>query len=485
MTDRTINTNRAIDTSRTNDTNRTNDEVESRNPATGKVAFTSPATALADVGATVGRAHAAQEAWARRPIQDRQAVLRDFAGLVERDASRLAELIVAEMGKLHRDAVAEAAWTVTSARWYADHPPPVERRGGAVVRRRPLGVVAAITPWNVPLLTPAWKWLPALLAGNTVVWKPSELASGTAVAARELLREAGLPPGAMELVLGGPDRARALCADPRVASVHFTGSTAAGRAISQSLAGRFVPCALEMGGLNAALVFPDADLEHAADCIIAAGTAINGQKCTATRRVLVHEAAADALMDALATRIGGLTSGDPARPDVDLGPLVNPAAATRAERAVADAASCGARVVARSPSPSPADPAVAPEAFFPATLLTGLSPDEPLRRHELFAPVVSVETFPSADAAWPMANATPFGLSASVFTADPAIAAEAAEVLHTGVVAVNRRGDAVDLEAPFAGVKDSGNGHPEGGEYVYSSLTTLQAHYQDVPVPTR
>ncbi|MEU8800300.1 aldehyde dehydrogenase family protein [Spirillospora sp. NPDC048819] len=464
-------------------TNVTIDAVESRNPATGEVVFTAPATAPDDVGATVGRAHAAREAWARRPILDRQTVLRRFADLVERDAPRLADLIVTEMGKLRRDAVAEVSWTVKSARWYADHPPPVERRGAAVVRRRPLGVVAAITPWNVPLLTPAWKWLPALLAGNTVVWKPSELSSGTAVAAHELLREAGLPPGAMELVLGGPDPARVLCADPRVASVHFTGSTAAGRAISESLAGRFIPCALEMGGLNPALVFPDADLEHAADCIIAAGTAINGQKCTATRRVLVHEAVAETLMDALATRVHGLTAGDPARPDVDLGPLVHPAAAAHAEQAVAAAVSRGARVVARSSAPSGA--AVAPEAFFSATLLTDLPPEEPLRRHELFAPVLSVETFPSAVAAWPMADATPFGLSASVHTADPATAAEAAEVLRTGVVAVNRRGDDVDLEAPFVGTKDSGNGHPEGGEYIYSSLTALQAHYQDVPVPSR
>src|SRR5207249_609145 len=134
------------------------------NPATGHVAFTGPAAGPADVDVAVERAHAAQETWARRPLPERQALLRRFADLAERAAPRLAELIVAEMGKLHRDAVAEVSWTAQSARWYAGHPPPAERRGAAAVRRRPLGVVAVITPWNVPVLTPAWKWLPALLA---------------------------------------------------------------------------------------------------------------------------------------------------------------------------------------------------------------------------------------------------------------------------------------------------------------------------------
>jgi alpha-ketoglutaric semialdehyde dehydrogenase len=457
--------------------------IESRNPATGGVVFTAPATDPADVDTAVERAAAAQPTWRRRPLPDRQALLRRFAHLVESAAPRLSRLIVAEMGKLHRDAVAEVAWTAASARWYADHPPPVEHRDTAVVHRRPLGVVATITPWNVPLLTPAWKWLPALLAGNAVVWKPSELSSGTAVAASELLREAGLPKGVLELVLGGPEPARALCGNPRVAAVHFTGSTAAGRAIGERLAGRFIPCALEMGGSNAAIVFPDADLEHAADCIIAAGTAINGQKCTATRRVLVHTAVADALQDALADRVRAITSGDPMRDDVELGPLVRPQAAERAGRAVDDAMARSGRVVARSTAP--ADEPLAREAFFPATLLTDLAPDDPLRSQELFAPVLSVETFRNADSAWQLANATPFGLSTSVHTTDPATAAAAADELCTGIVAVNRRGDAVDIAAPFGGRKDSGNGHPEGGEYVYSSLTALQARYQATPSPAR
>jgi acyl-CoA reductase-like NAD-dependent aldehyde dehydrogenase len=202
----------------------------------------------------------------------------------------------------------------------------------------------------------------------------------------------------------------------------------------------------------------DADLEHAADCIIAAGTAINGQKCTATRRVLVHTTVAETLQVALAGRVRAITSGDPMRDDVDLGPLVHPQAAERAEQAVDEAVARGARVVARSAAP--ADPALPPEAFFSATVLTDLAPDEPLRRHELFAPVLSVETFDSAGSAWRLANATPFGLTASVYTADPATAAAAARALCTGVVAVNRRGDALDIAAPFVGTKDSGNGHP-------------------------
>ncbi|MDQ3538793.1 MAG: aldehyde dehydrogenase family protein, partial [Actinomycetota bacterium] len=409
--------------------------------------------------------------WAAAPTEERAAVLRGFADLVEADAGELAELIVVEVGKLWSEALGEVEWTARSARYYADHPPPFDHRAGAIVRRRPLGVVAAITPWNVPLVTPAWKWLPALMAGNAVVWKPSELASATALAAVERLTRAGLPADVIVPVLGGGEAGDAVCGDRRVRGISFTGSTAAGRAIAALAAQRFAPCALEMSGINVAVVFADADLDLAVDCVAGASTAINGQKCTATRRVLVQRPVADEFVARLAHRYEALRPGDPLRETTTLGPLISPAASQRAQRAVAAAKRRGARVAARTAGL----PDVA--AAFPATLLTGLSSADPLRRHELFAPVTSVDDFDEADDVWDLANDSPYGLSAAVHTADPQTARTALDRLEAGVIAINRRGDAVDLEAPFGGVKESGNGRPEGGEYVYDSLTTLQAAY--------
>ena len=165
-------------------------DVLSRDPFTGERVFSAPA---GDPDAAVGRAAAAQPGWAARPVEQRAAALRHFADAVEADAARLAGLLVREVGKRRVDADGEVAWTSLSARWYADHPPAEETAGGARVVRRPLGVVAAITPWNVPLVTPAWKWLPALMAGNAVVWKPSERATAIALAAQELLHASGVP----------------------------------------------------------------------------------------------------------------------------------------------------------------------------------------------------------------------------------------------------------------------------------------------------
>lgn len=451
--------------------------LTSTDPTTGAVVHTGPTASPADVAAAVGRAHAAFGPWSRTPLADRADLLRRFGALVERDATALTELIVAETGKVRAEAQGEVEWTVRTAHWYADHPPAVDQVASATVRRVPLGVVAAVTPWNVPLHTPAWKWLPALLAGDTVVWKPSELTPGVAVAATGLLAEAGLPAGVLELVLGGPDAGRALVGDDRVAGVHFTGSTRTGRAIAAAVAERLVPCALELGGLNPVVVLADADVQNAADCVVAAAISINGQKCTATRRVVVHERVADDLVTALRARFAAVVAGDPRDPATTLGPLVTRDAVARAHRAVDGAVGRGARELARSPDPTGHLP---PEAFFPAVLLTDVHPDDPLRSEELFAPVVSLDRVADDETAWAAADAGGYGLSAAVHTRDPERAAQAPSRLRAGIVALNRRGDAVDLEAPFGGMGASGNGHPEGGEYVYSSLTRLQAGYGSV-----
>ena len=449
--------------------------VTSRNPATGAVVAETPSSAPAEVADIVLRAEAAFGRWSRLPGQERARVLVRFADLVERHRGRLAETIVAEMGKLRAEAEGEVEWTAVSARWYADNPPATEHSGRATVVRRPLGVVAAITPWNAPLITPAWKWLPALAAGNSVVWKPSELSTGIALATSELWREAGLPDGVLGLVVGGADTGRELCMQASVDVVHFTGSTETGRTVAGLAAERSARCVLELGGLNSAIVFADADLELAVDCIVSAATAVNGQKCTCARRVLVERPLEEELLAALKTRIEALHLGDPADPTTTLGPLITPGARARAEAEVERAVGAGAEVVARAPALD--KPELDEAAFFPATLVRGLQVNDPLRHRELFAPVLTVESFDRDDEAWEIANDTPYGLAAAVYTPSAARIEAAQERLEVGVLAVNQRCDSAELEAPFGGAKCSGNGFPEGGSYAYSGVTMLKAVY--------
>jgi len=444
--------------------------VESRNPWSGARVYRAEAADREQVVAAVGRAEAALPGWRGRPVSERSELLHRFADEVEQAAEDLTDLIVAEVGKLREEAAAEVAWMATSARWYGAHP-PADERATAIVRRLPLGVVAAITPWNVPLVTPGWKWLPALMAGNTVVWKPSELSTATAMATRELADAAGLPGDVLHVVAGGPDTGSALCADERVAGVHFTGSTAAGRAIGQQVVDRFARCSLEMSGINVAVVFADADVAEAAEAIVASATAINGQKCSATRQVLVEREVEPALLEAVSARIESLEPGDPADPRTGIGPLIHRGAAARAREAVRSAAARGAGIVAQSAEV----PEV--EAAFPATVLTDVAASDPLHMAELFAPVLAVEGFDDRAAVWDRANDTPYGLTAAIHTRDAATVEAGLQRLRTGVVAINRRSDDVALEAPFGGLKSSGYGSPEGGIYVYEGLTVRQAVY--------
>jgi alpha-ketoglutaric semialdehyde dehydrogenase len=445
-------------------------EVVSEDPYRGEVVFATTAADGGAIASAVARAAAAQAAWAARPVAERSAILRAFADAVEAEAEGLSELVVREVGKRRADADAEIAWTAVSARWYADHPPGSGRAGGARVLRHPVGVVAAVTPWNVPLITPAWKWAPALMAGNTVVWKPSERATGTAAAATRLLHGAGVPEDVLALLPGGPDVARALARDERVGALHFTGGEAAGRELAALAAPRLARVALELSGLNPAIVLADVDLERAADCIVGCATALAGQKCTATRRVLVDAAVAEPLTRRLAERVARLRLGDPRDPATDVGPLIGPDARAHAEAEVVRAVGAGAELLARA---SGADGA----AMFAPVLLGRLPAGDPLRTRELFAPVLSIDTFASPAEAWRLANATPYGLSASLYGSDAERLREGAAAVRAGVVAINRRGDDVAIEAPFGGRGRSGNGQAEGGEYVYAALTDLQAVY--------
>lgn len=448
--------------------------VESRCPVTGQIVFSAVAVTTNDIDAALTLACGAWPSWAAAAVEDRAEVLRSFANLIDENVERLASLISREVGKRVSDARGEVEWTALSARWYADHPPQDEKVDGVEVLRVPLGVIATVTPWNVPLITPAWKWLPALMAGNSVVWKPSELATGIAVEAASLLELAGLPRGLMQVLPGGADVARIICGDSRVSGVHFTGSTHAGRAINELVAPRFARAALEMGGVNAALVFQDADLTEAADAIVASGTALAGQKCTSIRRVLVHREVADELTRELRSRLRRLLVGAPDRKGIDVGPMISPSARRRADASVS-AAECRGGTVLASATLSPE---AVSEAFFRPVLIGGLPPGDALTMEEVFAPILTLEVFNEDPDVWQMANASGYGLAGAIYTRDATRIADARRKLTVGVLSVNGRSDAVGLQQPFGGRGLSGNGRPEGGHYVYSAVTDLVAVYQ-------
>ena len=433
--------------------------------------FSAPVTDAAAVGAAVGRAAAAQPEWAALPVAERARALHAFAAAVEADAGRLGELLVREVGKRRADADGEVAWTARSARYYADHPPAEERAAGARVVRRPIGVVAAITPWNVPLVTPAWKWLPALVAGNAVLWKPSERATAIAVAAGELLHAAGIPEAVLQVLPGEAATAQALAADERVGALHFTGSEAAGRALAALAAPRFARVALELSGINPAIVLGDADLDLAADCIVACGTALAGQKCTATRRVLVDETVAGELTREARRADRRAAGRRPARSRHRRRPADRPGGPRRGRGRGRARRRRPARGCSRAPtrpratrcsrrSCSAGSPAATRCASASCSHRCCRSTrSRPRRRPGRWPTRRRTVCRPPSTAAIRPCSTRPRRACAP------------------GVLALNRRGDDVDLEAPFGGRGRSGNGQPEGGEYVYGALTDLQAVY--------
>lgn len=331
----------------------------------------------------------------------------------------------------------------------------------AFTRLDPLGVVCAITPFNSPLNTVVHKIGPAIAAGNAVILKPAIQTPRSADALVRILRDAGLPPGLITTVFGdGPTIGRALVSDPRVDYIAFTGSTSAGRAIHQAAGMRRVQ--LEMGSIAGTIVDVDADLERAAALILAGAFRKSGQVCTSVQRLFVLREVADDLVGLLRAGLDGKTGGDPRDPNSYIGPLINAAAADRVQSWIDEAVLGGAEVVVGGPR---VGNVVAP------TVLRGVPGGARLTCDEVFGPVVVVEEVASVDQAIAAINAMEFGLASGIFTRDIGVALDAADRLRTGAVYINQTSsNRVDL-MPFAGVKASGFGAPEGPAYAIRDMS--------------
>lgn len=447
------------------------------NPSTDEViAEIADATVEDGIAAVAAAADAAKD-WARTPPRRRADILMNAFRLMLEKADWLAELISLENGKALADAQGEVRYAAEFFRWYAEEAVRIIgdvsiAPGGTnriLVQYQPVGVSVLITPWNFPAAMATRKIGPALAAGCTCVLKPATETPLTAFAMAEILAEAGVPGGVVNVVTTstpGPVIG-AMLRDPRVRKLSFTGSTAIGRRLLAEAAANVVNCSMELGGNAPFIVFEDADIDAAIEGALVAKMRNGGEACTAANRFYIHDAIHDAFAERLAARMGAMNVGDGWLPTTACGPLVNRASLEKVAGFVDDAVARGAKVLTGGKALSRRG------YFFPPTVLTHVARDSALLHDEIFGPVAALVRFTEEDEVIAMANDTEYGLVSYVYTRDLARGLRVSERLEAGMIALNR-GLVSDPAAPFGGVKQSGLGR-EGAHH--GLLDYMEAKY--------
>lgn len=439
-------------------------------PATGALMARCPDSDATDVACAVAAAEAAFPAWAALPAERRAALLDRLADLIEAELDEFAALESRDSGKpvaLARRvdiprAVANLRFFAGAVTHWASEAHPMGAAAVNYTLRQPLGAVACISPWNLPLYLFTWKIAPALAAGNTVVAKPSEVTPCTAARLGELAIAAGFPPGVLNIVHGsGAGAGQALVEHARIKAVSFTGSTRTGAAIAATAAPRFKKLSLELGGKNATVVFADFDASEAnLDTLVRSAFSNQGQICLCGSRLLVQRPIYAALRERFLARVASLRVGDPTDADSDLGAVVSATHQAKVLACIEQARADGGRILCGGHALHP--PGRCAEGWFVApTVIEGLDAQARVNQEEVFGPVVSLIPFDDEDEALRLANATQYGLAASLWTNDLTRAHRFAARLEAGIVWINcwmLR----DLRTPFGGVKQSGVGR-EGG----------------------
>ena len=452
--------------------------LASINPYTGQPWASIPQGGAADADAAVAAASRAlsQGPWPALTASARGALLSRLADLIAREASRLASIEVRDNGKLIAEMGAQLAYIPQWFRYFGGLADKIE---GAVLpvdkpnlftftHHEPVGVVAAITPWNSPLLLTAWKLAPALAAGCTVVLKPSEHTSVSVLELCRLIEEAGIPRGVVNVVTGlGPEVGTPLVQHPQVAKVAFTGGEAGGLSVYASAARGLKPVLLELGGKSANIIFADARLDDAVNGAIAGIFAATGQTCIAGSRLLVQRSVHDAVLERLIARASRARMGDPQRPDTEVGPVTTRAQFEKILYYIDVARSEGARCELGG------GPAQRPECgdgwFIEPTIFSGVSNEMRIAREEVFGPVLAVIPFDTEEDAIRIANDSPYGLAAGLWTQSIARALTVSRRLQAGTVWVNTY-RAVSYLAPFGGYKRSGIGRENGQDAIWEYL---------------
>ena len=421
----------------------------------------------------------AREAWTALGFAARARIIEQAAVLFDERADDLALVATLEEGKTLPEARGEAVLSAETCRYQAGLAKTSTERifpsgtPGETIRtvRAPLGVVGVITPWNFPILIPVWKIAPALVTGNSVVWKPASNTPLTAVAIAAVFHDAGVPAGVLNLVLGPGSMGGALVADERVDGVTFTGSVGVGHGIRDVVTARNGRVQLELGGHNPGIVFPDADLDMAVAAMVGGAMGATGQKCTATRRIIAVGDVHDELVDRLAIAVSALKVGDGQDPGTAIGPLVSTSARAEVVEAIEQATAEGAETVAVTEDVPDGPCFQAPTLFVGGT-------DLAITREEVFGPVSTVLRVDDEDEAFALANDTEFGLSASVFTNDLWKMDRAINELRAGIVKVNGPTTGSEIHAPFGGDKhSSGHSAREQGDTAQEFFTRTRTAY--------
>ncbi|MGD0972677.1 MAG: aldehyde dehydrogenase family protein [Candidatus Korobacteraceae bacterium] len=442
-----------------------------------------PSSAERDVDLAIEAAETAASAWADTPGPQRGALLFRFAQLLEASKTELAKIITREQGKALCESTGEVGRAAVEARYMAGEASricgqsfPSERPGfSAYTVLEPLGVVAAICPWNFPVVTPVRKIAPALAFGNTVVFKPASLTPWSAVFVTRLLEEAGVPPGVVNLVMGpGARVGSVLVADRRVRGISFTGSTDVGVPLYEAAARHLASVQLELGGKNPAIVIDYADLDEAAREIVSAAFLCSGQRCTALSRVIVTEEQADALVAKILSYVKKIQVGDGMLETTTMGPLVNRSQFDTVERYVAKGVESGCKLLyggkalGRQPDQD--------GYYFSPTLFDQVPASSALAKEEIFGPVLPVIRVRDVDEAISVANGTRYGLAASVFTSRFDVASRCMRRIQAGMIHVNH-GTASQAHVPFGGRKDSGQGAFSIGPTAKDFFTNVKTIY--------
>ncbi|MDP9380717.1 MAG: aldehyde dehydrogenase family protein [Chloroflexota bacterium] len=418
--------------------------------------------------------------WKRATGQARANVLHAAANLLAQRRDDLARVMAEEVGKPLVEAGLEADRGVMILRYFAEeavHPNgaviPAQQEGSLQFTiRQPLGPVAVISPWNFPLAIPLWKIAPALAYGNTIVWKPAEVASLTAHRIAEVFHEGGLPEGVLNLLLGkGSVLGDALVGHEGIRGVTFTGSDGVGARIAESAVKRNIKYQLEMGGKNAALVLADADLDHAAQLVAGGAFRFAGQKCTATSRVIVTNDVVDTFVDKLTQEIKALPLLPATDPKSAVGPLITSGSRDNVRRYSEGGATEGEVVLGGG---VPSGPEFEEGYFWEPTLIVGVSPDAPVAQEEVFGPLLVVERASDIGEAIEIANGTKYGLSVSLFTRDINTALEYINEIDCGMVRVNGDTTGVDPHAPFGGMRGSSSHSREQGPAAVEFFTEIK-----------
>jgi aldehyde dehydrogenase (NAD+) len=459
---------------------------ENRNPAnTDDLIGLFPDSTSSEAEAAIHAARRAYDTWRLVPAPKRAELLFCAAQLLVERKEQLARDMTREMGKVLDETRGDVQEAIDMTyfiagegrRMYGQTVPSELPDKYAMSVRQPLGVCAIITPWNFPMAIPSWKIIPALVCGNTVVFKPSELTPLSGLHFVRVLEEAGIPPGVVNMVTGGPAVGELLTTHPDISVVSFTGSTAVGRLVNQNAAPSFKKVHLEMGGKNCIIVLDDANLELALEGCLWGGFGTTGQRCTAASRVIVHDKVHDQFVQRFVARARALRVGDGSRPETQVGPSISEKQLdkvmgyVRIGREEGATLACGGRRLT--------DGAFARGHFHEPTIFTNVTPAMRIAREEIFGPVVSVLKCASLDEAIAIGNDVMYGLSASLYTQDVNRAFRAMREMNTGIFYVNAPTIGAEVHLPFGGTKATGNGHREAGTAALDVFSEWKSIYID------